>query len=899
MFSVSVCVAVCLPQKIEDLEEGNGQLEEERVWLIRQKTGMLLQLCHHLRDCPTCPAPSLGLHDSETQKVMTEVQESEPQSITVRVQDTGTQSIVAGIQDLKTPKVMDGVQDSVSQSVMAGIHHSRTQSIMTGGQDSETQSIVADVQDSVSQSVIAGIRHSETQSIVASVQNLETQKVMAGVQDSETQSIMAGVHNSQNHCVVTGIHSSESHGVTAGASVSEAREVTTGLQHSESQSDTASVQDSKAFKVKASAQASPTTNMQANASIKHLDMNGKGNADVHNFSAGYPLDAPGTTQRASENSGATAKDSLVKLPQGFSQGAVFLQIVDGKVRLQAANERTESLGLERLFNTAVPATTDITLPFRITAVQDAGQTKGSMLLYHLDTSGGLPFFVMDKCLQTPVLVRAEPKEKHPRKSRAKRRSSSGKEIGTSGSSRSTTASVCDVQVRGDADEQGQPSPDKKQRTTSELYNNDARPKSSSEKYDVSQMNTLTVYEDCIRGDKNTGNKHNVSTSTSCASGGSKKNETRSHGQSLRDQTNVRFNQLYCGAPAEKQNLFSAKNCDKFRPLSRSGSVLKGGDPATYHDESVSSETLPSGDFSRTSTTIANTSFCRGVLPASESVQSSEDLEQVHGGNDPAGFKPGYKQTTDARRMNTNASSTSEETESSSVKYDPDFQNFLTTCFQSLDKPENPEERSSANPQGLVLLTSMELRFLASPSQEPDNSKFQKEAWLKSDLPSVDTVCLMNILKESSIHSGDNTPGEGTHKHHAYPMYLFSGLNSVNLDSENSLPTTTDQRKDDPLPQQGFYLLPLLQSSSHHPVSALDPQTTSTSQNSAVGGSAYGTDSTGNLCASDLFPTGPNPIRPAVEVNGTSPNTAEYNKLVESLLRGLASPGAATSSNGAS
>ena len=862
--------------------------------LIRQKNSMLLQLCHHFHHCQACLAPSLGLRHrhSETSNgtaglgVMTGVLDSVSHSITTGGQDSVSHSITTGGQDSVSHSITTGGQDSESRSVVAGVHDSVNQSIMAAVQDSLRQSVMTDVQDSVSHIVKA-----------SAVKDLVSQNVTASVQGSISQNVTAG------------IYSRESHSVMAGVQDSEARSITAGLESSESQSATTSKQDSKTFRMKASerrqSQASATTNTQATASAKEADMNEEDSENVDNLSDGHTAADPWTTQHASEPSGATAEASLMTVPSGFSQGAVFLQIVDGKVCFQAADGRTDSLGVERLLHTAASsATIDVTTsPVTVTAYPEAPHANRSMLLYHLDTSDGLPFFVMDNCLQNPRPIREEPEEKRSEKLRAKRQSSSA---GTLKSSHSVAASSQrDVQTRKDAGSAEQPSRCKKQRTAATFDHSDARPKRSSEKSDVSQRKAVTVCEDGVAGgDRNTGNEHSVSVNSSSASGGLKKRRTRTRRQSLRDQTNVKFNQLAFGVPTQKQSLITTKDHNIIPQLSRYGTVREDGDSGALHDESVVEEFMerpPSSALLKTTSAVTNPSLLRGAASVSESVLSTEDADPVHGGgDDPDAFSLGHSHSK--QTLHENTASTSKQTEASSVRYDPDFQNFLTSCFQSLDRPENRDERATTSPQGLVLLTSVELRFLASSSHDPaTNDTLQKDGALRMDLPSVDTVCLMNVLRESSVHSGEKTPGaDASDKHHVYPCYLFSELKSLILDSENSLSASADPRKGVSLPQQGYRLLPLLQCASSRPLATdVNLYALDTSQNSAAESSTHNPDGTGSVFAdSRSSPAGLIPRASAAEVDGTSPSLAEYNRLVESLLRNLASPGVGTGCDGA-
>ena len=861
--------------------------------LIRQKNSMLLQLCHHFHQCQACLAPSLGLrhHHAETNN------------------GTAGLGVVTGVLDSVSHSSTIGGQDSVSHSVMAGGQDSVSHNIMTGGQDSVSHSVMAGVHDSLNQSIMAAVQDSLRQSVMTDVQDSVTHTVKASVQDPVSQNVTASVQGSINQNVTAGIYSLENHSVMAGIQDSEARSITTGLETAESQSATTSRQDST-FEMKASerrrSRASTTTNTQATDSAKEADMNEEDSENVDNLSDGNPAADPGTTQHASEPSGATAKASLMTVPPGFSQGAVFLQIVDGKVCLQSAGGRTDSLGVERLLHTAAPSATidETTSPVTVTAYSEASHANRSMLLYHLDTSDGLPFFVMDNCLQNPRPVREEPEEKHREKLRAKRQSSSS---GTLKSSHSVAASSQrDVQTRKDAGSAEQPSRCKKQRTAATFDHSDARPKRSSEKSDVSQRKVVTVCEDGVAGgDRNTGNEHSVSANSSSASGGPKKRRTRTCGQSLRDQTNVRFNQLTFGVPTHKQSLITTKDHNIIPQLSRYGTVREDGDSAALHDESVVEEYMErplSSALLKTTSAVTNPSLLRGAASVErESVQSTEDADPVHGGgDDPDAYN--LEHSHNKQTLHENTASTSEQTEASSARYDPDFQNFLTSCFQSLDRPENRDERATTSPQGLVLLTSVELRFLASSSHDPaTNDTLQKDGALRMDLPSVDTVCLMNVLRESSVHSGEKTPGaDASDKHHVYPCYLFSELKSLILDSENSLSASADPRKGVSLPQQGYRLLPLLQCSSSRPLATdVNLYALTTSQNSTARSSTHNPDGTGSVFAdSRSSPTGSIPSASAAVVNGTSPSLAEYNRLVESLLRNLASPGVGTGCDGA-
>lgn len=509
---------------------------------------------------------------------------------------------------------------------------------------------------------------------------------------------------------------------------------------------------------------------------------------------------------------------------------------------------------------------------------------------------------MDNCLQNPRPVREEPEEKHNEKLRAKRRSSS---VGTLKSSHSVaSSSQRDVQTRKDTGSAEQPSRCKKQKTAATFDHSDARPKRSSKKSDVSQRKAVTVCEDGVaRSDKNTGNERSVSVNSSSASGGRKKTRTRTRGQSLRDQTNVRFNQLVFGAPTQKQSLVTTKDHNIIPQLPPYGTVREDGDSArALHDESAVEEFMerpPSSDLLKTTSAVTNPSLLRGAVSVSESVQSTEDADPVDGsGDDPDAFILGHSKQT----LHENTASTSKQSEASSFEYDPDFQNFLTSCFQSLDRPEKRDERVTTSPQGLVLLTSVELRFLASSSHDPANDdSLQKEDALRMDLPSVDTVCLMNVLRESSVHRGEKTPGaDASDKHRAYPCYLFSELKSLILDSENSLSASADPRKGVSLPQQGYRLLPLLQCASSRPLATdVNLYALNTSQNSAAESSTHNPDRTGSVFADNRSsPAGPTLRASAAEMNGLSPSLTEYNRLVESLLRNLASPGVGTGCDGA-
>ena len=862
--------------------------------LIRQKNSMLLQLCHHFHYCQACLAPSLGLRHrhSETSN------------------GTAGLGVMTGVLDSVSHSITTGGQDSVSHSFTIGGQDSVSHSITTGGQDSVNHSITTGGQDSVSRSVVAGVHDSVNQSIMAAVQDSLRQSVMTDVQDSVSHIVKASVQDPVSQNVTAGIYSRESHSVMAGVQDSEARSITAGLESSESQSATTSKQDSKTFRMKASERrqyrASTTTKTQATASTKEADMNEEDSENVDNLSDGNPTADPWTTQHASEPSSATAKASLMTVPSGFSQGAVFLQIVDGKVCFQAADGRTDSLGVERLLHTAASSATIgvTTSPVTITAYPEAPHANRSMLLYHLDTSDGLPFFVMDNCLQNPRPIREEPEEKRSEKLRAKRQSSSA---GTLKSSHSVAASSQrDVQTRKDAGSAEQPSRCKKQRTAATFDHSDARPKRSSEKSHVSQRKAVTVCEDGVAGgDRNTGNEHSVSANSSSASGGPKTRRTRTRGKSLRDQTNVRFNQPAFGVPIQKQGLITTKDHNIIPQLSRYGTVREDGDSAALHDESVVEEFMerpPSSALLKTTSAVANPSLLRRAASVErESVQSTEDADPVHrGGDDPDAFNLGHSHSK--QTLHENTASTSKQTEASSVRYDPDFQNFLTSCFQSLDRPENRDERATTSPKGLVLLTSVELRFLASSSHDPaTNDTLQKDGALRMDLPSVDTVCLMNVLRESSVHSGEKTPGaDASDRHHAYPCYLFSELKSLILDSDNSLSASADPRKGVSLPQQGYRLLPLLQCASSRPLATdVNLYALDTSQNSAAESSTHNPDGTGSVFAdSRSSPAGLIPRASAAEVDGTSPSLAEYNRLVESLLRNLASPGVGTGCDGA-
>ncbi|KAL8583550.1 hypothetical protein ACOMHN_054866 [Nucella lapillus] len=155
--------------------------------------------------------------------------------------------------------------------------------------------------------------------------------------------------------------------------------------------------------------------------------------------------------------------------------------------------------------------------------------------------------------------------------------------------------------------------------------------------------------------------------------------------------------------------------------------------------------------------------------------------------------------------------------STNALYDADFQNFLMNCFESLSKKTNDD--STVKSQGLILLTSTEMRLPSNTSQGKEGSAEDGQGDTSGlDLPAVDSVWLMNMLRETSRRADghgmnvakDTSSHQTSEGDHSLPssVWLFSGLKSLFLDAESSVVETSAQTKDRHSPQRN-HVLPVL------------------------------------------------------------------------------------------
>ncbi|KAK7502757.1 hypothetical protein BaRGS_00006007 [Batillaria attramentaria] len=159
-----------------------------------------------------------------------------------------------------------------------------------------------------------------------------------------------------------------------------------------------------------------------------------------------------------------------------------------------------------------------------------------------------------------------------------------------------------------------------------------------------------------------------------------------------------------------------------------------------------------------------------------------------------------------------------------VTYDKDFQKFLASCFDSLESEQKGDEeqtqKQEQNPQEVVFLTSLELRFLTSPTantaaaeNEPDNNSSTPSV----DLLSVETRLLLKLMQDTE--SNASLPLTDAANTQSFPVFLFSGLKNLLLESQEDV--TEHKEKGDQASgtdENGgdFYLLPVVQNGTDGP-----------------------------------------------------------------------------------
>ncbi|XP_070180569.1 uncharacterized protein [Littorina saxatilis] len=540
-------------------------------------------------------------------------------------------------------------------------------------------------------------------------------------------------------------------------------------------------------------------------------------------------DVAASSQHSDTRPVAIPSQKLLQKCQGFGQGVMFLQIIDGKVFLQNMCEPVSSLGVDR--HTASVSADDA--PVTVDEKDSKPGTSENKLLYRLHTSDGLPFFIMDNCLH-----KSEP----------------------------ATESLTSPGTSNQAEELDQPPKAKKQkrspkivqRRSTKANNIKNRTKPLAKKPEATQTK-FTVYQDPAESD-GLADPKTITSALKTNAAKSRSKQIRGSSTSLRDETNVIRNQTELGSSSTHKESTHIR-----RPLRKTPTSTSTSFPEC-------AKTPQSCDF------------------VSTNAETSDlDIQRTFQGS--SSFSPGKKQTSFSQTDATGQSAS--RPASSSAKYDPEFKSFLSGCFDSLDQDKAPEEKAVST-QGLVLLTSMELRFLASGDHGQANVLHNDAS--KLDLPSLDSVCLMNLLKDGVSHAHKDETGIADSSSKAsFPVILFSGLKSLLLDSENNLLSTTggDNPPPPPLPpslpssHQGYYVLPIIQNSGSLTANLVpSTDTTSATSHAHVSPTVF----TGAMgTTSGQFSSVLGDGLPAGQALGSVSNTAlEYNRLVKKLIQGLAS-----------
>ena len=556
---------------------------------------------------------------------------------------------------------------------------------------------------------------------------------------------------------------------------------------------------------------------------------------------------------------ATASEDASPTPKGFDGGVMFLQIIDGKICLLAPESSS---------GTSAPESSK----------------DGQMTLFHLNTPSGLPFIVINNAAQNPTPSFVEQTSDRPVKSADKPRSSTSvKSVDESQLKTSTTSKK--RKKKGKIASSGSNThqhnrleektiitpPNKKQKNKPNAYTRHIDPASFVNQFEIPATTDTTVYRD-VEEDKgiDTGG-HNTSRATSTRTAQS---SDRTLG--LRDQTNVMPNTS--GSTAE----FHRKQAE--RSLSRHDVYRANGYTSTLHEESGPAGKLAIGPEVYTTTNASL--YGRNRFVSDSPRRSSQNTDD------------GGWELCDATEHNVSSKARSPQnvqshalpgprnTGPNTSGYDPDFQNFLTSCFQSLDNGKDNSTGSVAGAEsrgstkhGLLVLTSKELNCLMSGGAKAAS---QSTTASRLDLPSVDTACLLNLMGgEFAGHRHQDSAGQS--RLQSSSVHLFSGLKNFILDSENCL--TTNEIRSTPASQgQGYCLLPLLFSGGQQASASVFPAADIVAQGAAAGGRQDSPELTqtvgedGEATCMSLLSRG------------------EHSRLVESLIHSLAQSSAAAASD---
>ncbi|XP_076442227.1 uncharacterized protein LOC143281126 [Babylonia areolata] len=331
----------------------------------------------------------------------------------------------------------------------------------------------------------------------------------------------------------------------------------------------------------------------------------------------------------------------------------------------------------------------------------------------------------------------------------------------------------------------------------------------------SQSGTFAVHEDVGgRGDDQGHTTTCINNSNKDEKGCAQKHVKET---SLKDQTNVRSNHFNRDPSISRKSKTTLNGNEVLENISEQENL---------HQNNCSSLQLAETS-TETSTTNTDSNMLLTTTSDDYAVEGPDELalESCLQNTEPADEPP---IPADSAHLPADcppvAPSTLKESSSSNGVYDSEFQNFLTNCFDSLNKEK--AEDSIETTQGLILLTSMELRMLSTISQGEEGKEVDDRQVdiLRLDTPSLDSLWLMNVLREidrrdnghvsvtQNVDSHQNTGDDRGEQFNSLSSaaWLFSGLKSLLLDAENSVTGTSTVTKDPP-PTRGCYVVPVLPS----------------------------------------------------------------------------------------